>query len=42
LKDLDTLANSKFDIPGDSGFPLNAVYQKPTNQKEVGMLIIYF
>jgi actin related protein 2/3 complex subunit 3 len=39
LKDLDTLANSKFDIPGDSGFPLNAVYQKPANQKETGNYI---
>ena len=40
LKDLDTLANSKFDMPGDAGFPLNAVYAKPANQKEAGILKI--
>jgi actin related protein 2/3 complex subunit 3 len=36
LKDLDTLANSKFDIPGDAGFPLNSVYTKPSSQREAG------
>lgn len=34
LKDLDTLANSRFDIPGDAGFPLNGVYLKPNSVKE--------
>ncbi|CAF0710076.1 unnamed protein product [Brachionus calyciflorus] len=34
IKDLDTLANSKFDIPGEAGFPLNAVYAKPSSPKE--------
>ena len=34
LKDLDALANSKFDIPGEAGFPLNSVYAKPANPKE--------
>ena len=36
LKDLDTLANSRFDIPGDAGFPLNSVYANPSNSKEAG------
>jgi hypothetical protein len=35
-KDLDSLANGKFDIPGDSGFPLNAVYAKPASKKDEG------
>lgn len=26
-----TLAISRFDIPGDAGFPLNSVYSKPAN-----------
>ncbi len=34
---MDTLANSRFDIPGDSGFPLNAVYANPSNPKEAGL-----
>lgn len=40
LKDLDGLANSRFDIPGESGFPLNAVYAKPSNPKEAGKLFL--
>lgn len=35
---MDGLANSRFDIPGESGFPLNAVYAKPSNPKEAGKL----
>jgi actin related protein 2/3 complex subunit 3 len=31
---LDALANSRFDIPGEPGFPLNAVYAKPSNPRE--------
>lgn len=27
-----SLAISKFDLPGDAGFPLNAVYAKPSPQ----------
>lgn len=30
------LAISKFDIPGDPGFPLNSVYAKPSNSVEAG------
>jgi actin related protein 2/3 complex, subunit 3 len=33
-KDMDVLANSKFDIPGDAGFPLNALFTKPANKRE--------
>ena len=32
-----SLAISKFDIPGDQGFPLNSVYAKPNNPTEAGM-----
>lgn len=31
-----SLAISKFDVPGDPGFPLNSVYAKPTNPAEAG------
>lgn len=41
LKDLDTLANSKFDIPGEAGFPLNSVYAKPSSPKEADDLRAY-
>lgn len=30
------LAISKFDIPGESSFPLNSVYAKPQNATEAG------
>lgn len=30
------LAISKFDIPGEYGFPLNSVYAKPSNSQEGG------
>lgn len=31
-----SLAISKFDIPGDPGFPLNSVYAKPSSPAEAG------
>jgi hypothetical protein len=31
-----SLAISRFDIPGDPGFPLNAVYAKPASSNEAG------
>lgn len=37
-----TLAISRFDIPGDSGFPLNSVYGKPQSPNEVEFLRAYF
>ncbi|KAK4878518.1 hypothetical protein RN001_011024 [Aquatica leii] len=33
-----TLAISRFDIPGDAGFPLNSVYGKPQSQQDIGKL----
>lgn len=35
-----SLAISKFDIPGDPGFPLNSVYAKPSNPVEAGNINI--
>ena len=35
-KEMYTLAISKFDIPGEPGFPLNSVYAKPANQNDAG------
>lgn len=31
-----SLAISKFDIPGEYGFPLNAVYAKPATPTDAG------
>lgn len=31
-----TLAISKFDIPGEAGFPLNSVYAKPATASDAG------
>lgn len=31
-----SLAISKFDIPGDAGFPLNSVYAKPSSPTDSG------
>lgn len=38
------LAISKFDIPGEYGFPLNAVYSKPASSQESGkeLIGVYF
>lgn len=36
------LAISKFDIPGDAGFPLNSVYAKPSNPTENGEYIYFY
>ncbi|XP_011498036.1 PREDICTED: actin-related protein 2/3 complex subunit 3 [Ceratosolen solmsi marchali] len=35
------LAVSKFDIPGDAGFPLNSVYAKPNNSSEADSMRQY-
>jgi ARP2/3 complex ARPC3 (21 kDa) subunit len=40
MNEMYTLAISKFDIPGDSGFPLNSVYAKPTSPAEAGELLL--
>ena len=31
-----SLAISKFDLPGEPGFPLNSVYARPNTQQEAG------
>ncbi|XP_018580247.1 actin-related protein 2/3 complex subunit 3 [Anoplophora glabripennis] len=41
LNEMKTLAISRFDIPGDAGFPLNSVYSKPANQSETELLKAY-
>nr|ALS04432.1 actin-related protein 2/3 complex subunit 3 [Acartia pacifica] len=37
-----SLAIARFDIPGDPGFPLNGVYQKPTSTEEADTMRQYF
>ncbi|XP_012274522.1 actin-related protein 2/3 complex subunit 3 [Orussus abietinus] len=41
LGELYSLAVSKFDIPGDPGFPLNSVYAKPVNSTEADLMRQY-
>ncbi|KAG8233426.1 hypothetical protein J437_LFUL013420 [Ladona fulva] len=36
MNEMYTLAISKFDIPGEPGFPLNSVYAKPSTPAEAG------
>lgn len=36
-----SLALSKFEIPGEPGFPLNSVYAKPQNQTEADLMKNY-
>lgn len=36
LQEMHTLGISKFDIPGDFGFPLNSVYARPASAAETG------
>lgn len=36
------LAIAKFDIPGEPGFPLNAVYAKPASSAEADLMREYF
>ena len=38
-KEMATLAIANFSLPGDSGFPLNAMYQKPSTKSEAGELM---
>lgn len=37
-----SLAISRFDIPGEAGFPLNGVYAKPRSPEEADILRQYF
>nr|XP_019538564.2 LOW QUALITY PROTEIN: actin-related protein 2/3 complex subunit 3 [Aedes albopictus] len=41
LQEMYTLAISKFDIPGEAGFPLNAVYAKPQSPTEADLMKQY-
>ncbi|XP_054749195.1 actin-related protein 2/3 complex subunit 3-B-like isoform X2 [Lytechinus pictus] len=40
-KEMASLAIAKFSIPGEAGFPLNAMYQKPTNRGEEDQMRAY-
>lgn len=40
LQEMYSLAISKFDIPGDAGFPLNSHYAKPASPTDAGKLCI--
>ncbi|XP_016969485.1 actin-related protein 2/3 complex subunit 3 [Drosophila rhopaloa] len=40
-QDMYSLAISKFDIPGDAGFPLNAVYAKPQSAQDADLMRQY-
>ncbi|XP_055302459.1 actin-related protein 2/3 complex subunit 3 [Sitodiplosis mosellana] len=40
-QELYSLAISRFDIPGDAGFPLNSVYPKPSSANEADLLRQY-
>lgn len=35
-QEMYSLAISKFDLPGEAGFPLNAVYAKPQTPQDAG------
>lgn len=39
LKEMQSLAISKFSIPGEAQFPLNAMYSKPANRPEEGLYV---
>ncbi|XP_063990026.1 actin-related protein 2/3 complex subunit 3 [Diachasmimorpha longicaudata] len=41
LNEMYSLAISKFDIPGDPGFPLNSVYAKPSSRAEADQMRQY-
>ncbi|XP_076364227.1 actin-related protein 2/3 complex, subunit 3A isoform X2 [Tachypleus tridentatus] len=41
LQEMYSLAISKFDIPGEPGFPLNAVYAKPSSPQEADTMRQY-
>ncbi|KAF0290732.1 Actin-related protein 2/3 complex subunit 3 [Amphibalanus amphitrite] len=41
LQEMYTLAISRFDIPGEAGFPLNSVYGKPKDDTEADQMRQY-
>lgn len=42
MQEMYTLSISKFDIPGESGFPLNSVYAKPQTPHEAGEIVLIY
>lgn len=42
LKEMQSLAISKFYLPGEAQFPLNAMYSKPANRQEEDLMRGYF
>lgn len=38
---MKNLAIISFALPGESGFPLNAMYQKPANKQETGIVLLF-
>ena len=42
LKEMHSLAISRFHLPGEAQFPLNAMYSKPANKAEEGIQILIF
>nr|XP_046912013.1 actin-related protein 2/3 complex subunit 3-like isoform X3 [Dermatophagoides farinae] len=42
IAEMHALAISRFDIPGDPGFPLNSVYAKPSTAEEQELMRQYF
>lgn len=36
VKEMNVLGVASFALPGDTGFPLNALYMKPANRGEAG------
>ncbi|CAB3365320.1 actin-related protein 2/3 complex subunit 3 [Cloeon dipterum] len=41
MQEMYSLALAKFDIPGESGFPLNSVYAKPQTSAEADLMRLY-
>jgi len=42
MQEMYTLSISRFDIPGEPGFPLNSVYAKPQTPQEADLMRQYF
>ena len=41
-KEMYSLGIAKFSVPGEPGFPLNAMYHKPANKNEEGKVVTLF
>jgi len=39
MKEMHTLAVSRFFLPGEAQFPLNAMYSRPANKQDEGLLL---